>query len=186
MFGVNLYKAYGYMELDMFGGMKIAVILTLAIRIIVGIGWWGMFKREGKNPWLAFCPVVGAYIAFRMVCDDFSWAAIFGATTFIAWIVALGVDQDVINACAVVNFIMWWVMALMTAHVYQVPMFFGFLYGALPWLGALIFGFSSIMGNYQGPVVLMTAEQKEAKKKEEKKARKQARKNQKGGSKKKA
>jgi len=67
-------------------------------------------------------------------------------------------------------------MALMTSHAYQVPIFFGFVYGALPWLGALIFGYSSIMTRYQGPVQLLTAEQKEEKKREEKKARKKARK----------
>ena len=181
MFGLNLYNAYGSMELDIFGGMKVAVVLTLAIRLVVGIGWFGMFKREGKNPWLAFAPIVGPYIAFRLVCDDFSWSALFGATTFIAWIVALGVDQEVLNACAVVNFIMWWAMALMAAHVYQVPIFFGFIYGALPWLGAIIFGFSPIMNHYHGPVLLLTKEQQEEKKKEEKKARKKARKQGKQG-----
>lgn len=176
MFGLNLYDSYGYYEIDIFGGVKAALIITLAVRIIVGIGWYGMFKREGKNPWLAFAPLVGPYIAFRLACDDFSWAALFSATTFIAWVVALGVKQEVLGACAVVNFIMWWAMALMTSHAYQVPIFFGFVYGALPWLGALIFGYSSIMTRYQGPVQLLTAEQKEEKKREEKKARKKARK----------
>ena len=176
MFGVNLYNAYGFYEIDFLGGMKAALPITIAIRILVGIGWYGMFKREGKNPFFAFIPLLGAYQAFRITCDDFSWAALFGATTFIAWTVAVGVEQDVLGACAIINFIMWWVYALMTAHVYQVPMFFGFVYGALPWLGALIFGYSKIMAHYQGPVELLTAEQKEEKKREEKKARKKARK----------
>lgn len=176
MFGLNLYDSYGYYEIDILGGVKAALIITLAIRIIVGIGWYGMFKREGKNPIYAFVPILGPYVAFRLACDDFSWAALFSTTTFIAWVVALGVKQEVLGACAIINFLMWWAMALMTAHAYQVPMFFGFVYGALPWLGALIFGFSPIMSRYNGPVQLLTQEQKEEKKKEEKNARKKARK----------
>lgn len=179
MFGLGLYKTYGNQIIDIFGGIQLGLIYTLVVRLLVGVGWFMLFKKQGKNPWLAFVPIVGPYIAFRMVCDDFSWAAIFGMSTFLAWVTALGIDNVVVGAFAVINFIMWWALALMSTHVYQVPIFFGFIYGAFPWLGVPFFGFSSLP-HYTEPIDLApkkTKEERQAEKKAAKKARKEAQKN---------
>ena len=120
---------------------------------------------------LAFVPVLGAYNAFRLTCDDFSWAALFGGTTFIAWVDAVGIEHPIVTGCAVCNFIMWWAYALMTAHVYRTSYFFGMIYGVFPWLGAIIFGFGPNMEYYE-PVSLLPEDQQRAKKQEQKEERK--------------
>lgn len=150
LFGIGLAKAYGGITIDFLGGTSAALLYSLAVRILVGIGWYQMFKRAGKTPYFAFIPVLGPYTAFRMVWDDFSFAAIFGCTTFIAWCNAVGVDQPIVNACAVVNFIMWWLMALLSTRAFQTNLFLGFLYGSIPWFGVLLMAFWPA-ANYQGP-----------------------------------
>lgn len=141
MFGIGLAAAYGSYTIDIFGGTSAALIYTLIVRLFVGIGWWRLFQNAGKRPHLAFIPIVGAYQAFRMVWDDFSFAAIFGTTTFIAWTAAVGVDHPIINACAVINFIMWWIMALLTAKCFDTNIILGLLYGGIPWFGVPLMGF---------------------------------------------
>ena len=138
MFGLNMLGVYGDYKISFLGGATLNLVVTLVIRLVVGIGWYKMFERAGKTGWLAFVPVLGAYNAFRLTCDDFSWAALFGGTTFIAWVDAVGIEHPIVTGCAVCNFIMWWAYALMTAHVYRTSYFFGMIYGVFPWLGAII------------------------------------------------
>ena len=175
MYGLGMYSAYGSYTVNFLGGTSVNVFITIAIRLLVGTGWYFLFKKVGKQGYWAFVPFVGPYMAFRMVCDDFSWSAIFSASTFLAWVTALGVDNVVIGAFAVINFFMWWAFALMSAHVFQTSMFFGFIYGAIPWFGALFFGLSSVP-QYGKPISLLSKEEQDAQKKAEKKARKKARK----------
>lgn len=176
MFGLGLYNQYGHYTIDVLGGIQAGFIVTIVIRLLVGLGWYKMFEKMGKKGYLAFIPLVGPYVAFRSVLDDFSWAAIFGASTFLAWVTAIGIENEVVGAFAVVNFIMWWALAFMTAHVYQMPVFFAFIYGAFPWLGVPYFGFSSVP-KYTKPISLSpekTKEEKQAEKKARKKANKKS------------
>ena len=171
MFGLNMLGVYGDYKISFLGGATLNLVVTLVIRLVVGIGWYKMFERAGKTGWLAFVPVLGAYNAFRLTCDDFSWAALFGGTTFIAWVDAVGIEHPIVTGCAVCNFIMWWAYVLMTAHVYRTSYFFGMIYGVFPWLGAIIFGFGPNMEYYE-PVSLLPEDQQRAKKQEQKEERK--------------
>lgn len=141
MFGIGFYSAYSAYTFDFLGGINASLIAALFIRLLVGIGWYRLFDLAGKEGYFAFIPFLGSYTAFRLVWDDFSFAAIFSATTFLAFVNAVGVDFGIINACAVINFIMWWFMALLTARAYRVSMVLGFLYGGIPWLGVILLSF---------------------------------------------
>lgn len=152
MFGIGLYNAFGNLTVDILGGMNASLLVAISIRLIVGIGWFRLFEKAGKNPALAFVPFVGPYTAFRMVWDDFSLSFIFASTTIIAFVNSVLADHSnvIITACGYINFFMWWVMSLLTANRFQTTMFLGFIYAGIPWLGALLFGFWPA-GNYQGP-----------------------------------
>lgn len=142
MFGIGFYNAYSSLVVDIFGGTNASLLVALAMRLIIAIAWYRMFDMANRDGRLAFIPIVGPYMAFRIVWDDFSMAAIFGMTTFIAFIHAIGVvDNPIINACSVINFILWWFMALLTTRVYKVNMLLGFLYGGVPWFGAIVLSF---------------------------------------------
>lgn len=173
MFSLALSGVLDGYTLGIFGGTSIALIVTFVVRAIVGVGWYGMFKKVGVNPKLAFIPIVGAYQAFRLVIDDFSWAALFGATTFIAWVDAVGVAHPIIHACAVVNALMWWAMALAASHVFGMSYFFGFVYGSLPFIGVFLFGFND-SATYSTPILLLTEEERREKEGRDKKARREA------------
>ena len=74
-------------------------------------------SRGRKEPlsWLS-CPS-WALQAFRMVWDDFSFAAnLCAAPPLSHSSMPLVSQHPIINACAVVNFVMWWFMALLTSH----------------------------------------------------------------------
>jgi hypothetical protein len=152
MFGIGLASLYGQYTLDFLGGVNAAFLYAVFVRILVGIGWWLQFRRAGKNPWLAFAPLVGPYIAFRLVWDDFSFAFIFGATTTVAFINGMLVEQTnaVISAFSVVNHIMWWLLALLSTRAYGTGMIIGLLYGAIPWLGSILLGLWP-SADYKGP-----------------------------------
>lgn len=150
MFGLGFSAAYGSIKLDFLGGASAALLYSLVVRIAVGVGWYRLFERTGQKGWYAFVPILGPYTAFRLVWDDFSFAAIFGMTTFVAWINAVGISHPIINACAVVNFILWWFMALLMARSFQVNTFLGLLYGGIPWLGVPVLGFYPVV-SYRGP-----------------------------------
>ena len=181
MFGIGLANAYGSITLDYLGGTSAALLYALFTRFFVGVGWFLLFKRAGKNSWLAFVPILGPYLAFRIVWDDFSFAALFGATTFIAFTYAVGVDYVIINWCAYLNFALWWIMGFLMARAYQTNYFLGFLYGGIPWLGALLLGLWPAK-NYQGPWStdpeaeqnLSSKERKKRRKKQAKEAKRQA------------
>lgn len=141
MFGIGMFNAYGSYTIDFLGGINGAALVAIGTRLLVGICWYFMFKRAGQTPYYAFIPLLGPYTAFHMVWDDFSFSALFASTTFIAFINAVGVDHPLINACAVVSFIMWWVMALLTVVAFKANMLMGILYGGVPWLGSFLFAF---------------------------------------------
>ena len=103
MFGLGLYNAYAG-QIDVLGGTEVAFLVALFTRLFVGIGWYFLFKKADKNPVLAFVPLLGPYIAFRLVWDDFSMSCIFAGSTLLAFIDAVGVQQPVIHAFAIVNF----------------------------------------------------------------------------------
>ena len=105
MFGLNMLGVYGDYKISFLGGATLNLVVTLVIRLVVGIGWYKMFERAGKTGWLAFVPVLGAYNAFRLTCDDFSWAALFGGTTFIAWVDAVGIEHPIVTGCALPDII---------------------------------------------------------------------------------
>lgn len=140
MFGLGLASAYGGYVVDLFGGTNAAFLYAVVVRLLVGIGWFLQFRKVGKNPLFAFVPFLGEYTAFRLVWDDFSFAFIFGATTIIAFIDGILVEQSnsVIMACSVINFVIWWLFALLSARAYGVNMLVGLLYGSIPWLGGLL------------------------------------------------
>lgn len=139
MFGIGFYNAYGGYEL---AGINGAFLVAMVTRIAVGVCWYFMFKKAGiGKPYLAFVPIVGTYLAFRMVWDDFSFAAIFSTTTLCGFVSAVGIENPIINAFSIVGFIMWWIMALLTAVAFKANMFMGFIYGGVPWLGAFLFAF---------------------------------------------
>ena len=138
MFGIGMAAAYGGYKIDFLGGASGALLVSLATRLAVGIAWFQMFNRTGKNGLYAFVPIMGPYMAFRMVWDDFSFAALFGMTTFVAWIDAVGVTHPLITACAVFNFIMWWVFAILSSRAYGTGVILTLLYGGVPWLGSLL------------------------------------------------
>ena len=139
MFGIGMYSAYGGYEI---AGMNGAFLVALGTRLIVGICWYFMFKRAGvERPYVAFIPIVGPFTAFRIVWDDFSFAAIFASTTLVAFVDAVGVQHPVIKACAIANFIMWWITALLTMVAFKGNVIMGIIYGGVPWLGAFLFGF---------------------------------------------
>lgn len=173
MFGYGSFATYGGINLDLLGGTNASLIVSLVIRLCVGFGWYRMFQRTGHKGWHAFVPILGPFVAFRMVWDDFSWAAIFGMTTFIAWVSALGVSHPIIGACAVINLIMWWFMALLTARAFQVSTFFGLLYGCIPWAGVPIMAFHPAAA-YQGPWSSDPEAEQNLSKQERKKRRKKA------------
>lgn len=149
MFGLGLYNAYAG-QIDALGGTEVAFLVALFTRLFVGIGWYLLFKKADKNPVLAFVPLLGPYIAFRLVWDDFSMSCIFAGSTLLAFIDAVGVQQPVIHAFAIVNFVLWWFMALLTCHCYQTNMIVGFLYGGISWFGAILMGLWPAY-NYKGP-----------------------------------
>ena len=139
---VNQLGATGLLTIDWLGGTSVALIVSLVIRLIIGIGWYRLFERVGEKGYKAFIPVYGPYKAFRMVYDDFSFAAIFGMTCFIAWVNCIVAEPNgIVMACAVANVVLWWVMALLTCRAFSVSMLIGCVYGVLPWAGALILGF---------------------------------------------
>ena len=150
MFGIGLYDVYSPYVLDFLGGTNAALLVALAYRLLVGVGWYRLFELAGKPGWRAFVPILGPYQAFRLVWDDFSFAALFGMSTFIAFVHALGVKHGIINAFAVFNFIMWWFMALLTGRAYGTGMILSFIYGGIPWLGAILLGFWP-NARYKGP-----------------------------------
>lgn len=150
MFGLGMYSTYSVYQIDAFGGINAALLVALFTRILVGIGWYQQFSRSGKKGYLALIPIVGPYHAFRLVWDDFSWAALFGMTSFIAFVNAVGVQYGIITACSIFNFIMWWFMALLTTRAYGTSMILGFLYGGIPWLGVMLTGFWP-SASYRGP-----------------------------------
>lgn len=141
MFGIGLYEAYSSITLDFLGGTNASLLVALATRLLVAIGWVRLFDMADKDWRLAFVPILGPYMAFKLVWDDFSMSAIFAATTFVSFIHSVGVSHVIINACSVINFVLWWLMALLTARAYRVNMLLGFLYGGVPWLGAILIGF---------------------------------------------
>ncbi len=149
MFGIGLADVYGGMTIDFLGGTSAALLYALIVRILVGVGWFMLFKEAGKRPFYAFVPILGPYTAFRTVWDDFSFAAIFGATTFIAFTYAVGVSHPIINGCAYLNFILWWFTALLSVRAYQTNIVLGFLYGGVPWFGVPLMGFWPAK-NYKG------------------------------------
>ena len=73
MFGIGLYNAYGQFSI---AGINGALLVALFTRLLVGIGWYRLFDKAGKNPIHAFVPFLGPYVAFRLAWDDFSFAAI--------------------------------------------------------------------------------------------------------------
>lgn len=150
MFGLGMNIAYGGITVDILGGMRASLLVAIATRLLVGIGWFGMFRQAGKNPYLAFVPFAGPYTAFRMVWDDISLAAIFASSTIVAFTAAVGVDHPIVNAFSIVNFIMWWFMAILTGLQFQVGMLLTFLYGGMPWFGSLILGYWPNT-QYKGP-----------------------------------
>ena len=182
MFGLGLANAY-VGNVDIFGGVSMALLVALATRLLVGVGWFFLFRKAGKNPVLAFVPLVGPYIAFRMVWDDFSLSAIFAGTTFIAFVDSIGLGNDVIRACAVLNFILWWLMALLTAVRFQTSMIIGFVYGGISWFGALLMGLWP-SGTYKGPWSSNPEDDQNLSAKELKKKRKKQQKQAKAASKK--
>ena len=141
MFGLNLF-VYPDVEMGPLGMVNAGIIVMLLTRISVGFGWYGMFKKAGIPGWRAFVPLVGSYHAWRLAYDDFSFAAIFASVTFVAAIGVMGVVHPVVTACTIASLIMWWVMALLTAVAFDCHILYGFIYGALPWAGALIFGWA--------------------------------------------
>lgn len=151
MFGIGLADAYGQYTLDYLGGVNAAFLYAVFVRVLVGIGWYLQFKRVGKNPWIAFAPLVGPYTAFRMVWDDFSFAFIFAATTVIAFINGMLVEETnaVISFFSVLNFIMWWLFALLSTRAFGTGMMIGFVYGGIPWLGSILLGLWP-SANYKG------------------------------------
>ena len=177
MFGIGMSN-YSVYVFDFLGGTNAALIYALLTRFLVGIGWYQLFERSGRKGYKALIPIVGPYTAFRMVWDDFSFAALFGMTTFIAFCDAVGVDNGVITACSYYNFIMWWIMALLTARSFGTTMILGFIYGGVPWFGALLMGFWP-SAHYKGawssdPEAdqnLSSAERKKRRKKAEKESR---------------
>lgn len=149
MFGLGLSSAY-VGNVDLFGGVSTVFLVAIATRLLVGLGWFFLFRKADKKPYLAFIPLIGPYTAFRLVWDDFSLAAIFAGTTFIAFVDAIGLGNSVIRACAVVNFILWWLMALLTSLRFQTSMIVGFIYGGVSWFGAILMGLWP-SGSYKGP-----------------------------------
>ena len=97
MFGIGLYNAFGNLTVDILGGMNASLLVAISIRLIVGIGWFRLFEKAGKNPALAFVPFVGPYTAFRMVWDDFSLSFIFASTTIIAFVNSVLADHGIIT-----------------------------------------------------------------------------------------
>lgn len=181
MFGIGLASAYGQYTIDILGGTSAALLYALITRLAVGIGWFFLFKKSGKNPILAFVPILGPYTAFRLVWDDFGFAALFGMTTIIAFTNAVGVDYPLVNACAYFNFFMWWVLALLTKRAYQFGIIMAFLYGGVPWLGVPLAGIwpsSTYQGAWssdpEADQNLTAKERKKRRKKAEKEAKRQA------------
>lgn len=150
MFGIGLYDVYSNFEIDLFGGTNASLLVAIAIRLLVGVGWYQLFEKAGKNGFIALVPLYGPYTAFKLVWDDFSFAAIFAATTLVAFVHAVGIDVSIINALSVVNFLLWWFMALLTSRAYDVSIMLSFFYAGIPWFGALLIGFWP-SGHYKGP-----------------------------------
>lgn len=183
MFGYGLNSLYGSYTIDAFGGMSGSVLAVLVIRLLVGIGWYRLFDRAGTKPLYAFIPFLGEYTAFHLVWDDFSLSAIFAGTTFVAAVTAMGVDGGALfAACSVLNFVLWWIMALLTSVCFQTSFFLGLVYGSIPWLGTIVMGFWPA-GSYKGPWSsdpdseqnLSSAERKKRRKKAAKAARRSSR-----------
>lgn len=149
MFGLGLYNEY-VGEIDILGGVDTVFLVAIATRLLVGIGWYFLFKKAGKNANLAFIPLLGPYTAFRLVWDDFSIAAIFAGSTLCGFVDAIGIQYPIVHAFAIVNFVLWWFMALLTCHCYQTNMIVGFLYGGISWFGSILMGLWPAY-NYKGP-----------------------------------
>lgn len=147
MFGIGLYNAYGQFSI---AGINGALLVALFTRLLVGIGWYRLFDKAGKNPIHAFVPFLGPYVAFRLAWDDFSFAAIFASTTFVAFVAAVGVNYPIINAFAIINFIMWWFMSLLMCKAFGFTYFLGFIAAGIPWAGVPLMGFWP-SGSYRGP-----------------------------------
>lgn len=181
MFGIGLAQAYGIYTIDIFGGTSAALLYALITRFFVGVGWYFLFKKSGKHPLLAFAPIVGPYTAFRLVWDDFGFAALFGTTTFIAFTYGIGVSHPLVNACSYFNFFLWWILAILTKRAYQLNVVLTIIYGGIPWLGVPLSGLWPSSG-YKGAWSsdpedeqnLTAKERKKRRKKAEKEARRRA------------
>ena len=47
MFGIGLYNAYGQFSI---AGINGALLVALFTRLLVGIGWYRLFDRQGRIP----------------------------------------------------------------------------------------------------------------------------------------
>lgn len=172
MFGLGLYNAY-VGKIDFLGGTDVVFLVALTTRLLVGVGWFFLFKKAGKNPVFAFVPLVGPYAAFRLVWDDFSMAAIFAGSTLCGFVDAIGIQYPIIHALAILNFILWWFMALLTSRCFQTNMIVGFVYGGVSWFGSILMGLWPAY-NYKGPWSTDPEAEQNLSAKERKKRRKKA------------
>lgn len=173
MYGIGMFNAYGSYILEQWGGTNASLVVAVGIRVLVGVCWYFMFRRAGLKGHYAFIPFIGPYTAFKMVWDDFSLAAIFAGTTFVAMVDAVGVQHSIIHGCAIINFVMWWIMALLTAYAFQANILMGCLYGGVPWLGGFLFATWPSL-KYRGAWLTDPEAEQNLSSKERKKRRKKA------------
>ena len=138
-FGLLVPDYYDYI-IDIFGGVRAALPITLFTRLVVGIGWFRMLRKAGKPGWHALIPLWGELQVFRIVYDDFAFGAIFAGSTMMAWVGMMGVQHQMVSIFWFVNGLMWWIMCLFTCISFGVSYVFWPIYAIVPWAGALFFG----------------------------------------------
>ncbi len=148
-FGLLVPDYYDYI-IDIFGGVRAALPITLFTRLVVGIGWFRMLRKAGKPGWHALIPLWGELQVFRIVYDDFAFGAIFAGSTMMAWVGMMGVQHQMVSIFWFVNGLMWWIMCLFTCISFGVSYVFWPIYAIVPWAGALFFGFHDLP-QYKGP-----------------------------------
>ena len=168
MYGINFYSAYGNITLDWLGGTNVAFVVAVIIRLLVGAGWAGMLQKAGDKPWKAFIPVYAPYKIWRLIYDDFSFAAIFATSAVCAFVAASVPETNaLVVGLNVANFIMWWVLSLISTQVFTMPAILAIVMAIIPWAGTLIIGWAPSL-RYKQPWVADLDAQNGKKKKSKK------------------
>ena len=143
-FGILVPNYYEY-SVELFNTqVRVSLLATIFMRLVVGIGWFGMLRKAHKPGWWGLIPLWGELQVFRIIYDDFAFAAVFAGSTAMAWVGSLGVQHGIVSIFWFVNGLLWWILCFFTCVTFKVSYVFWPIYAIVPWAGALFFGFHDL------------------------------------------